>query len=93
MLYGVWISVQEDCIRLKSCPSANDETTYLILVLVEDERRCLSVELDGTTSSVNTLMRGSWDDDRRRYERVEDGRTSGRCAVKQWGLLADFAIP
>ena len=25
MLYGMWISVQEDYIRLKSCPSANDE--------------------------------------------------------------------
>ena len=38
MLYGVWISVREDWIRLKSSPSANDETTYLVLVLVEDER-------------------------------------------------------
>ena len=26
-------------------------------------------------------------------KRVEDGRMSGRCAVKQWGLLADFTIP
>ena len=33
-------------IRLKSSPSANSETTYLILVLVEDERRLLPVELD-----------------------------------------------
>ena len=38
VLYGVWISVREDWIRLKSSPSANDETTYLVLVLVEDER-------------------------------------------------------
>ena len=36
MLYGMWISVREDWIRLKSSPSTNDETTYLILVLVED---------------------------------------------------------
>ena len=49
MLYGVRISVREDWIRLKSSPSTNDETTYLILVLVEDERRRLSVELDGTS--------------------------------------------
>ena len=74
VLYSVLISVWEDWIRLKSCPSTNDETTYLVLVLVEDERRHLSVELNGTTSSVNSLMR------RRhvmKYERVEDGRMSG----------------
>ena len=55
--------------------------TYLILVLVEDERRSLPVELDSTMSSIDTLA-SSWHDDRRRYERVEDGRMSGRCAVK-----------
>ena len=75
MLYGMWISVQEDWIRLKLIPSTNDETTYLVLVLVEDERRGLPVELDGTTSSVNPLAR------RRRHVdedmRVEDGRMSG----------------
>ena len=65
--YGVWISVQEDCIRLKSCPSANDETTYLILVLVEDERQGLPVELNGTLSSVDPLAR------RRRHD-IEDMR-------------------
>ena len=58
MLYGVWISVREDWIRLKSCPSANDEMTYLVLVLVEDQGRCLPVELDGTSSSIDALMRG-----------------------------------
>ena len=77
MLYGVWISVREDWIRLKSSPSANDETTYLVLVLVEDKRRSLSVELDGTSSSVDPLAR------RRRHDnenmRVEDGRMSGEC--------------
>ena len=57
VLYSVWISVQEDWIRLKSSPSSNDETTYLVLVLVEDKRRCLSVELDGMSSSINTLAR------------------------------------
>ena len=57
MLYGVWISVREDWIRLKSSPSTNDETTYLVLVLVEDERQGLPVELDGTSSSVNPLAR------------------------------------
>ena len=57
MLYGMWISVQEDWIRLKSSPSSNDEMTYLILVLVEDKRQCLSVELNGMSSSVNTLAR------------------------------------
>ena len=57
MLYGALISVQEDWIRLKSIPSANDETTYLVLVLVEDERRGLPIELDGTSSSVNPLAR------------------------------------
>ena len=70
----MWISVQEDWIRLKSSPSANDETTYLVLVLVKDQRRRLPVELDGTSSSVNTLAR-------RRHDiedmRVEDGRMSG----------------
>ena len=75
MLYGVWISVREDWIRLKSSPSANDETTYLVLVLVKDERRGLPVELDGTSSSVDPLAR------RRRHvddmKRVEDGRMSG----------------
>ena len=75
MLYGVWISVQEDWIRLKSSPSTNDETTYLVLVLVEDERRGLPVELDGTSSSVDPLAR------RRRHvndmKRVEVGRMSG----------------
>ena len=57
MLYGVWISVREDWIRLKSSPSTNDETTYLVLVLVEDERRGLPVELDGMSSSVDPLAR------------------------------------
>ena len=75
MLYGVWISVQEDQIRLKSIPSSNDEMTYLILVLVEDKRRGLPVELDGTSSSVDPLVR------RRRHvddmKRVEVGRMSG----------------
>ena len=75
MLYGVLISVREDYIRLKSSLSANDKTTYLIMVLVEDERRGLPVELDGTSSSVDPLAR------RRRHvddmKRVEDGRMSG----------------
>ena len=75
VLYGVWISVREDWIRLKSIPSTNDETTYLVLVFVEDERRGLPVELDGTSSSVDTLTRG------RRHvddmKRVVDGRMSG----------------
>ena len=66
VLYGVWISVREDWIRLKSDPSANDETTYLILVLVEDKRRSLPVELDGTSSSVNPLAR------RRRHEDIRE---------------------
>ena len=62
--------------RLKSNPSANDEMTYLVLVLVEDKRRGLPVELDGTSSSVDPLAR------RRRHvdedmRRVEDGRMSG----------------
>ena len=57
VLYGMWISVREDWIRLKLIPSTNDETTYLILVLVEDERRCLPIELDGTSSSVDPLAR------------------------------------
>ena len=63
VLYGVWISVWEDWIRLKSSPSANDETTYLVLVLVEDKRRGLSVELDGTSSSVDPLVRRRRHDD------------------------------
>ena len=76
VLYGIWISVREDWIRLKSRPSANDETTYLILVLVEDERRGLPVELDGTSSSIDSLTR------RRHVNedmRVEDGKMSGEC--------------
>ena len=75
VLYGMLISVREDYIRLKSSPSANDETTYLVMVLVENERRGLPVELDGTSSSVNSLAR------RRRHaddmEKVEVGRMSG----------------
>ena len=45
------------------------------MVLVEDERRGLPVELDGTSSSVDALTRG-----RRHVDedmRVEDGRISG----------------
>ena len=76
MLYGVWISVREDWIRLKSIPSANDETTYLVLVLVEDERRGLPVELDGTSSSIDTLMRRGRHVDEDMRE-VEVGRMSG----------------
>ena len=56
-LYGVLISVREDYIRLKPSPSTNDETTYLIMVSVEDERRGLPVEFDGTADSVNSLAR------------------------------------
>ena len=88
MLYSMWISVWEDWIRLKLSPSTNDEMTYLVLVLVEDERQSLPVELYGMTSSIDTLTRRSWHD-----ERVEDGKMSSECAVKQWGLLANFAIP
>ena len=75
MLYGVSISVREDYIRLKSSLSTNDETTYLVMVLIEDERRGLPVELDGAADSVNSLARS-----RRHIEdekRVEDGRMSG----------------
>ena len=72
------ISVREDWIRLKSSPSTNDETTYLVLVLVEDQRRHLPVELDGTLSSVDALVRRRHDT---RYERVEDGRMSGECVL------------
>ena len=69
MLYGVLISEREDYIRLKSSPSANDETTYLIMVLVEDERRGLPVELDGAADSVDALTR-------RRRHVDEDMRSS-----------------
>ena len=69
---------REDWIRLKSSPSTNDETTYLVLVLVEDQRRCLPVEVDGTSSSIDPLARRRHD---RRYERVEDGRMSGECVL------------
>ena len=65
VLYGVWISVREDWIRLKSSPSANDETTYLVLVFIEDQGRRLPVELDGTSSSVDPLAR------RRRHDRQD----------------------
>ena len=45
------------------------------MILVEDERRSLPVELDGTSSGVDTLARG------RRHvddmKRVVDGRMSG----------------
>ena len=44
--------------KVKSSPSANDETTYLIMVLIKDERRSLPVELNGTSSSVDALARG-----------------------------------
>ena len=53
--------------------------TYLILVLVEDERRSLPIELDGMTSSVNPLARRRRHDTR--YERVEDGRMSGEYVL------------
>ena len=75
MLYGVWISVREDWIRLRSSPSANDETTYLVLVLIKDKRQGLSIELDGTSSSVDPLARRRRLVDERK--RVEDGRMSG----------------
>ena len=76
ILYSMWISVREDWIRLKSSPSANDEMTYLVLVLVEDKRQGLPVELDSTLSGIDALAR------RRRHgkkRRVEDGRMSGEC--------------
>ena len=72
VLYGVLISAREDYIRLKSSPSANDETTYLVMVLVKNERRGLPVEFDGAADSVDSLAR------RRRHvddmKRVVDGR-------------------
>ena len=75
VLYGVLISVREDYIRLKSSPSANDETTYLVMVLIKDERRGLPVELDGAADSVDSLTRS------RRHvddmKRVVVGRMSG----------------
>ena len=57
VLYGVLISIREDYIRLKSSPSTNDETTYLVMVLVENKRRGLPVELDGAADSVDSLTR------------------------------------
>ena len=92
VLYGIWISKQEDWIRLKSSPSTNDETTYLVLVLIEDKRWGLPVELDDMTSSIDMLA-SSQHDDRKRCKRREDERMSSRYAVKRWGLLADFDIP
>ena len=75
MLYGVLISVWEDYIRLKSSPSTNDETTYLVMVLIENERRGLPVEFDGAADSVNSLARsGRHVDDEKR---VVVGRMSG----------------
>ena len=79
VLYGMLISVREDWIRLKSSPSANDETTYLVLVLVEDQGRRLPVELDGTSSSVDALARKRRHDTG--YKRVEIGRMNGECVV------------
>ena len=58
--------------KVKSSPSTNDETTYLVL---EDERQGLPIELDGTSSSVNPLARRRRHSDEG-YERVEDGRVS-----------------
>ena len=46
-------------------------------VVYRDPNRSLPVELDGTSSSVDMLA-SSWHGDRRRYERVEDGKMSGR---------------
>ena len=43
--------------KVKSSPSTNDETTYLVMVLVEDERRGLPVELNSAADSVNSLAR------------------------------------
>ena len=60
--------------KVKSSPSANDETTYLIMVLVEDERQSLPVELNGTSSSVDSLARRRRHDDD--MKRVEDKRMS-----------------
>ena len=61
--------------KVKASPSTNDETTYLIMVLVEDERRGLPVEFDGVADSVDSLTR------RRRHVdediRVVNGRMSG----------------
>ena len=61
--------------KVKASPSANDETTYLIMVLVEDERRGLPVEFNSAADSVDSLAR------RRRHVdediRVVDGRMSG----------------
>ena len=74
VLYGVLISVREDYIRLKSSPSTNDETTYLIVVLVEDERRSLPVEFDGAADSVDSLTRSGRHVDN--GKRVVDGRMS-----------------
>ena len=48
--------------------------TYLVLVLVEDKRRGLPVELDGTSSSVDPLARRRHVDE---DMRVRDGRMSG----------------
>ena len=61
--------------KVKSSLSANNETTYLVLVLVEDQGRRLPVKLDGTSSSIDTLARGRRHDTRNK--RVEDGRMSG----------------
>ena len=75
VLYGVLISVREDYIRLKSSPSSNDETTYLVMVLIENKRQGFPVEFDGAADSVNSLARSRRHVDDRK--RVEDGRMSG----------------
>ena len=61
--------------KVKASPSTNDETTYLVMVLVEDERRGLPVELDGAADSIDSLARSRRhvDDD---MKRVVDGRMS-----------------
>ena len=58
---GCAIQHMDICMRgldkVKVCPSTNDEMTYLVLVLVENQRRRLPVELNGTSSSIDALMR------------------------------------
>ena len=75
VLYGVWISVQKDWIRLKSSPSANDEMTYLVLVLLKTI---------GDSSLLNLMAHQvaltRWREEEGMLQdmrRVEDGRMSG----------------
>ena len=92
MEYSVWRSVQEDYIWLRSNHQKmmRQLTKDWFLLKMKGEAPLLNLTA-WWTALTHWQAPGVMIRERKKSRGWED--VFGECAVKQWGLLADFAIP